>query len=354
MDNKEFKLHTLYFYISGGCNLACKHCWINPAQTNRDLNFEGVKEVVNQAAELGVSSIKLTGGEPFLRTDIFQILHFIKNKDLHVIIETNGTFIQDKEAVELKRLGIDFISVSIDSPEAEFHDDFRGVKGVFELTIRGVKVLKKTGFSPQVIASIYRRNVADIERLALFAQDLGASSLKINPIMSMGRAKDFSQEELLSIRELIDLEKYIQEDLQLRIKMPILLDIPPAFKKLSYIKVRSLTCRLLGMIGILSDGTISLCGIGEEIEELNMGHISKDRLKYIWKNHELLYNIRENIPDKLEGICRRCVWKKFCLGKCRAQTYNESRSLTAPFSFCQKAYELGYFPQTRIYNQVKC
>ncbi len=351
MDKKEFRLTTLYFYISGGCNLSCKHCWISPESKNGDLNSDGVKDVINQAVELGARNVKLTGGEPFLRKDIFQILQFIREKNLAVIIETNGTFIQEREAEELKRLGVGFISVSIDGPDAEFHDKLRGVKGAFEMAVRGIKALKKAGFSPQVIACIYRKNVSDIERLALLVQDLGAGSLKLNPIMQIGRGENFDKEkELLGVKELLELERYIQENLQPKVKLSILLDIPFAFKKLSYIKSNHSRCGLLGMIGILSDGTVSICGIGEEIKELNMGSIKKNRLRDIWEDNEILNFIRVNIPDKLEGICERCVFKRLCLGKCRAHAYHESKSLTAPFYFCQEAYESSFFPETRIIN----
>ena len=354
MNNKEFKLRSLYFYISGGCNLKCKHCWIEPDSSTGDLSLKEVKEVIRQTVELGATKVKLTGGEPFLRTDIFQILEFMKGKGLHIGIETNGTFIQEKEARELRRLNIDFISVSIDSPDEKVHDEFRGLKGAFKSTIRGLKALKKAGFSPQVIASVYRRNIADIERLALFVQGLGAGSLKINPInQQLGRARDFGPEELLGVKELIDFESYIQKTLQPKLKIPVLLSIPRAFKKLSYIQAHPFSCRLLEMIGILSDGTISLCGIGEKIEELNMGHINKDRLRDIWENHKLLNAIRENIPYRLEGICGRCVLRKICLGYCRALAYYRSKSLTAPYYFCQKAYESGYFPKSRIFPSIE-
>ncbi len=349
MQDRKYKLNTVYFYISGECNLSCRHCWINPRSKDADLGTEEVKEAINQAAELGARRIKFTGGEPFLREDIFQILEFVKSKNLKIIIETNGTLIGEKEAIELKRLKVSFISLSIDSADSSIHDKLRGLDGAFNLAIRGLRALKNTGFSPQVIACIYRGNISGVEKLALLAQAFGAGSLKLNPIMQIGRAEGFAKEEqLLKVEELIHFEKYIQGELQPKVKIPILLDIPMAFKTLAYIKKHSSSCGLFGIIGVLSDGAISLCGIGNEIKELNMGNIKTDRLKDVWLNNTVLNFIRENIPNNLEGICGKCIFRRFCLGKCRADAYHQSKSLTAPFSFCQEAYEKGLFPKTRI------
>jgi SynChlorMet cassette radical SAM/SPASM protein ScmF len=351
MEQKIFKLNTVYLYICGGCNLTCRHCWIKPESAANDLDLAEVKEAVDQIKEAGANTIKISGGEPFLRKDIFQALEYIRQKELKVIIETNGTLIREPEANQLKKLGVSFISVSIDSPDALFHDEFRGLNGAWDLAIRGAKALIKAGFSLQIIASIYRKNIADLERLALFAEGLGASSLKLNPISCTGRAEELiKSEEFLGIKELIDLENYSQNNLQPRLKIRLILDIPLAFKKISVIRNNRGTCGLLGMIGLLSDGTISLCGIGTTIDELNMGNIKTDRLKDVWENNPIVNFIRENIPAKLEGVCGNCIFKKLCLGKCRAAAYHDARSLTAPFFMCQEAYEQGLFPRTRLYQ----
>lgn len=350
MVKKDFKLGVIYFYITGGCNLRCRHCWITPDSTEGDMDTESIKEMIRQAKKMDVKNIKITGGEPFLRKDIFEILYFIKDNGIAMTMETNGTFIGDKEARELKKIGLSHISVSIDSFDPGFHDDFRGVKGSFSMAVNGVKALRKAGFRPQVIASIYRENVKDIKETALFAQSIGAESLKLNPITCVGRGENMHEDnELLSVEEILELESYIDKEVQPGINIPILLDIPLAFKKMSYIKKHKGTCGILNMIGMLSDGTISMCGIGKETPALNMGNIKKDRLEEVWRNNPVLLSIREGIPDKLEGVCSECIFKRLCLGKCRADAYHRAQSLTAPFHFCQEAFDRGLFPKTRMF-----
>ncbi len=350
MVKKDFKLATIYFYITGGCNLRCRHCWITPDSTEGDMDAGSVKEMICQAKEMDVKNIKITGGEPFLRKDIFEILHFMKDNGIAMTMETNGTFIGDKEAKELKKIGLSHISVSIDSFDPGFHDDFRGVKGSFSMAVDGVKALREAGFRPQVIASIYRKNVKDIKEIVLFVKSIGAGSLKLNPITCVGRGENmYKDNELLSVEEIIELERYIDKEVQPCINIPILLDIPPAFKKMSYVKKHRGTCGILNMIGVLSDGTISMCGIGKEVAALNMGNIKKDRLEEVWRNDPTLLSIREGIPDKLEGVCSECIFKRLCLGKCRADAYHRAQSLTAPFYFCQEAFDKGLFPEKRMF-----
>ncbi|MCM8787652.1 MAG: radical SAM protein [Candidatus Omnitrophica bacterium] len=92
----KYPLKSIYFYISGACNMNCKHCWIEPDFDDFSkasfLDLELFSDILEQAKPLGLVSIKLTGGEPLLHPKIFEILDIIKKYDLRLIIETNGTF----------------------------------------------------------------------------------------------------------------------------------------------------------------------------------------------------------------------------------------------------------------------
>ena len=95
----KFRLNCAYLYLSTYCNLKCRHCWINPhfspekALKNDELNMKTLIAALEECRELGMSSIKLTGGEPFLRKDIFDILEYGEKKGFNIIVLTNGTFL---------------------------------------------------------------------------------------------------------------------------------------------------------------------------------------------------------------------------------------------------------------------
>src|SRR5665647_644457 len=97
-DNDEYPLRTIYFYLTPECNLACRHCWIAPrlrhaSKATEYLPLTLFRSVIEQAILLGLTGIKLTGGEPLLHPDIMEILEIAREHDLEVTVETNGTLV---------------------------------------------------------------------------------------------------------------------------------------------------------------------------------------------------------------------------------------------------------------------
>ena len=107
------------------------------------------------------------------------------------------------------------------------------------------------------------------------------------------------------------------------------------------------TCGILRVLGVLSDGSYSLCGIGETVPELVFGHASRDALEEVWHNNSMLGELREGLPRRLKGICGECVMKGICEGHCLAQNYRLSRDFWSPFWFCEEADKEGLFPAAR-------
>jgi radical SAM protein with 4Fe4S-binding SPASM domain len=90
-----------------------------------------------------------------------------------------------------------------------------------------------------------------------------------------------------------------------------------------------------------------MCGIGVNVPELVYGQIGQDRIRDVWINNPELVKLRQDLPEKLEGVCSTCFFKEICLGNCVAENYFMYGRLTAPTWFCQKAAEMGLFPLTR-------
>ena len=107
-------------------------------------------------------------------------------------------------------------------------------------------------------------------------------------------------------------------------------------------------CGIRGILGVLAGGSYALCGIGETVPELVFGHASRDSLPDVWSGSPVLKEIREGMPHRLEGVCGECLMKGVCLGSCIAQNYYRSRSLWAPFWFCEEAMREGLFPEARL------
>lgn len=355
MDTAAYRLSTVYLYFKY-CNLSCRHCWINPPFSEEitvnddEASLDEIICALEECRSLGMKSIKLTGGEPFLRKDIFGLLDYLNKNNLRITVETNATLIRQEEARALKAANVWHVAVSLDGPDAVTHEALRKTAGSFNDTIQGIKALKETGLNLQVITCLWKGNRDKIQATARLAKELGANSLKINPIHRISRAQGMDEgAETLDVKEVLEYYNELDQMLDEEPLIKVIFDLPPAFRIIKNQQLEQLcACNLLHILGILGDGRVSLCGIGSSSETLVLGEIGKNRIKDIWENHPTLRELRDNVPQNLTGVCAKCMLKYYCLGKCRAEAYYTQGSLLAPLSFCQAAYEQGLFPQSRL------
>jgi SynChlorMet cassette radical SAM/SPASM protein ScmF len=355
-ENHEYALSSLYLYLTGGCNLHCAHCWLDPdflpqeEKVTNGLTADDVKKAVDEAKPLGLTNIKITGGEPFLCNEIFEILELVTAEELSVTIETNGTLIDRETAGFLARKGVTEVSVSIDSHRASFHDSFRGVKGALDQALKGVEHMVAAGINVQFIMSLVAENTGDIEGVMAMAGELGAGSFKVNPVMPIGRGGTLTQNgRTVPVEDLISLDKWAEGELAEKYDLNVCFAMPSAFKPMdSFLKSKNAECNILNILGIVSTGNISICGIGRDVTELVMGNIRKDSLADIWSGNTILTALRELVPHRMEGICGRCILKGVCFGACRADAFVLSGSLATPYWICQEAYDKGLFPEQRM------
>lgn len=356
--NIQYPLNTLYFYLTKGCNLFCRHCWVIPdfqgdKLTSTYLSAELFEDIINQAVPLGLSGVKLTGGEPLLNPEIMQILDIVRQKELSCTIETNATLCTTEIAASIASCKDPFVSVSLDGADAETHDWVRRVTGSFDKALKGIKCLLSVNIKPQIIMTVVRHNREDLKALVQLAESLGCDSVKFNILQPTARGEDMHKKgESLTIEELIHLGRWVENELASSTDLRVYFDHPLAFRPLSKIfgdnNYSQETCGIIGILGVLSDGSYALCGIGESIKELIFGNVKSDSLERIWLYNDILLMIREGLPSRLEGICKRCLMKHLCLGSCIAQNYYRSKSLFAPYYYCDEAFKAGLFPETRM------
>lgn len=349
-------LSSIYMYASGACNLNCAHCWINPEYqkegetSSLHLDPALVEKALTQGKPLGLSSVKLTGGEPLLNPRIKEIIELISSEGMSIIIETNGTLVDKNMAQFLastEKFG--FISVSLDGADAETHEELRRVEGSFDKAVQGIRNLVEVGIRPQMICTLHRKNVSQIREIIALAKSLGCASVKLNHVQHVGRGRDFDNELSLSVLEIINLNDQLEEELISSAGIPIVLDIPFAFQKPTrFLRSRPGKCNIHNIIGLLANGDLALCGIGSSVEDLVYGNLNTDNIEDIWENSPKLAELRRLIPDELEGICSKCIHKRFCKGTCVAGNYNATGKLNSPYSFCDTAERLGLFPESRM------
>lgn len=349
-------LTTMYMYTSGACNLNCSHCWIDPdflvegARSSLHLSLDLVAKALFQGKPLGLRSVKLTGGEPLLNPRIGEIIRHISDNGMSITIETNGTLVTEGFAALLAATkGFSFISVSLDGADAKTHDALRRVEGAFEKAVQGVRNLVGAGIRPQLICTLHRNNVSQIREVVRLAETLGCDSVKFNHVQGTGRGKGFDSGLALSVPEIIQLDRFFEDEIVPSSDIQVLPDIPFAFQKPArFLRSSPGRCDIHHIIGLLANGDLALCGIGTSVEELKYGNLNDDGLDDIWKGSPKLAELRRLIPEQLEGICSKCIHKAFCKGMCVAGNFNTSGKLNAPYHFCHTAEKLGLFPEARI------
>jgi SynChlorMet cassette radical SAM/SPASM protein ScmF len=353
-----YPLTTLYLYLTDKCNLFCRHCWIQPQSpepqpTFSFLSLKDVTAVIEQALPLGLTGVKLTGGEPLLHPEIKEILELLRIKELDCSIETNGTLCTPEIAALIAAGNHSLVSVSLDGAEPETHEWIRRTPGCFQTALEGLKNLVGAGLRPQIIMTVMRRNQEQLEAVVRLGERMGVGSIKFNVLQPLARGLDvYEAGEALHIGELIKLGRWVESELSARTTLPLFFHQPAAFRPLSKVLSEDSgpcdCCGIQGILGVLANGVYALCGIGQSVPELVFGQVTAVPLRTVWKNSPKLLELRQGLPERLQGICGQCLMKHLCLGSCIAQSYARTKSFWGPFWFCEMAEKLGLFPESRL------
>jgi SynChlorMet cassette radical SAM/SPASM protein ScmF len=311
----SYPLNSIYFYLNKSCNLACRHCWIDPHHTNSrttsdSLPFSKFKSIIYEALPLGLSTVKLSGGEPLLHARISEILQFLQKIRVKVLIETNGILITPQLAHEISQCNKPFISIGFDGSNPEIHEWVRGAKGCFQSAFTGFQNCVTVGLHPQLVFTLMKKNCDDLQNFINFAERSGASSIKINVVQPIARGKTLEEKgEILGIEQYVRIGEYIERNRHKLANIPIIYSHPPAFRPLSTILEHECgcdVCGIKGILGVLNDGSFSLCGIGMTEPCLVLTCDSNTTLAELWDSDHILAKIRNGLPDNLQGVCKRC------------------------------------------------
>ncbi|MCK9233349.1 MAG: SynChlorMet cassette radical SAM/SPASM protein ScmF [Syntrophales bacterium] len=355
---KDYPLNQIYFYLTGGCNLNCRHCWIEPRKAQAGKPFpaldpEMFQGIINEAIPMGLKGVKLTGGEPLLHPQIGVMIDIVRKNRLNLSMETNGTLCTKDIAAKMAECRNLSVSVSLDGADATTHEWVRGRKGCFQETLEGIGHLVRAGIRPQIIMTVMRCNRDQMADLVRLAETLNAASVKFNVLQPTARGlKMHEASEGLDVGELISTGTWVDEELSATTKLDLYFHQPPAFRSLGRMFGKGgdgcYSCGILGILGVLSDGSYALCGIGTTVPELIFGRAGQDPLEKVWRDNSTLNEIRQGLPERLTGVCASCVMKQICSGSCLAQNYYRSGNLWAPFWYCEEARSQGLFPESRL------
>lgn len=160
--------------ITWRCNERCVHCYLDH-DGKGEMSIAEIKDVIRQLAESGTFFLSISGGEPLLRRDCFEILEYARSLRFNVKLKTNAVMIGPKEAQRLRELGIEQIQISVYSHRAEIHDAITKLPGSLKRTLNAIRLLRAEGLKVSITHVMMQQNASDGMAVRQLAQDLGVA-----------------------------------------------------------------------------------------------------------------------------------------------------------------------------------
>lgn len=179
------------------CNLRCLHCYATatPHAQEGELTTEEGKSFLEDIARYDCPVILFSGGEPFLRKDIFELIEYAESLGLRAVISTNGTLITEEKARAAKKAGVKYIGVSLDGLE-QVNDRFRGVDGAFKKAVAGMQNSLKAGIKTGLRFTITKHNQEDLSGVLLKLKEIGVDRCCVYHLDYTGRGKEIVEHDL--------------------------------------------------------------------------------------------------------------------------------------------------------------
>ncbi|MBA3003495.1 MAG: radical SAM protein [Desulfurivibrio sp.] len=343
----EFEPKWIAWEITRRCNLKCVHCRSSSgleAKGHPDFTLDEAKRVLDDIASYGKPVVVLSGGEPLLRADVFEIAAYGTSLGLRMCLATNGTLVTQEICDKIKEVGIRMVSLSLDGASAKVHDDFRCQPGAFGGTINAAKLFKENGIQFLINSSFTKRNQDEIPKIYQLAKELGATAWYMFMIVPTGRGEDI-MDELIAPE---DYEKLLVWHYEMEKGEKDILVRPTCAP--NYYRVvlqqakeqgddferRTLQFSTGGAKGCLAGQLISLIDVDGNVLPcsyfpLAAGNIREKSFKEIWEKSELFHDLRNFKAYK--GRCGSCEYVNVC-GGCRARAYAVTGDYMAEEPYC--------------------
>ena len=336
------------------CNLKCVHCYTDSEACKypNELSTDQCKEVLRDLAEFKVPAVLFSGGEPLARPDLFELAEYARSLNLHVVASTNGTLITPAIAQRFKDLGFAYVGISLDSAIPSVHDDFRGVKGAFERTMRGFRNCVEVGQKVGLRLTLTRHTATNLDRLFEFIEKENIDRACFYHLCPAGRGKELMALSPAQSRAAVDTIITRTADLLSRGKRVEVLTVDNACDG-PYLYLRMLkenhprAEQVLDMIS-WNGGARYSSGVGianidfygnVHADQFSMfrtfGNVKNRKFSQIWRDTSdpIMAGLKDRLP-LLEGRCSKCRFKEVCGGSLRARAEVTTGNPWAPDPLC--------------------
>ena len=312
-----YKPSLISWNLTKKCNLRCPHCYMEAGRpAERELTTDECLALIDEMQALGTEMLILTGGEPLLRKDIYDIARYASGRGLWVVMGTNGVLVTDAVARKMVECGIQGVGISIDSIDPEKHNRFRGGPNAWEYSVRALDVCRAHGLEVLIQTTVMAMNYDEIPELLAFARERGAWSFNLYFLVQTGRGQLMND---LSPERTDAMLAYLAEEQARYRPMLVRSKCAPQFKQIAYAKglggLESSGCMAgTGYCRITPEGDVTPCPYMTVVA----GNVLEQSFTEIWHTAPMLQELRD--AERLKGRCGRCAFKNLCGGcRCRAQ-----------------------------------
>lgn len=300
------------------CPLKCSHCYVDAGGEEADgvLSTQEAFSVIDQIRAVGTPVVVLSGGEPLLRPDVYDIARYGTGKGLRMAMGTSGYLIGHETAGKLAAAGVRAVAISLDSDDAATHDSFRGVEGVWERAVQAIGHCRDAGMNVRINMSVMRPDISEVEGVIGLGSSLSVRDYQLFFPVPTGRARQAGSRSPEEYEELIRqvLIRYRDSDLNIRPTCA------PQFRRIADELGIAGPARGRGCLAgitycrIFANGDVTPC----PYLPVSAGNVRTIPFSGIWNNSLLFAALRD--PGRLTGKCGRCGFKTIC-GGCRARAY---------------------------------
>lgn len=327
---------VIAYNCTSRCNLNCLHCYSSSTtdQDNSELSTADAKQLIRQLAEANCPVVLFTGGEPLLRTDLFELLTEARQLSLRTVLSTNGTLIDQPAAEKLAEVGVSYVGISIDGEES-FHDKFRQSPGCFEAALTGIENCQKANLKTGLRFTITKQNIEQIPAAFDIAAKANIRRICFYHLVKVGRAKNLDDQSPASQQPRTAVDKIIEKTKQAarnnlidevltvgnHADGPYLLLKMTAEANPLYEKAQQL---LLANGGNKTGEKIACVGWDGNVypdqfwRNYSLGNIKDKSFAQIWDNpaNPVLEKLRRK-SEFADKRCRICKWFDLCKGNFR-------------------------------------
>ena len=329
-----YQMKEVCIELLGACKQNCIFC-CGGDRASQELKPVEITKVLSEAKSYGASVFSISGGEPLLYQDLFNVMDFAKDLGYQLALYTSGVeskgFLDENLANKLAdrygREEAEFkIIFNLQGSKANTHDRLVGVEGAFDLTIRSIKNCVRESIWVEVHFVPMTANWREILEVAEVCENLGVKRLSPLRLMMQGRATR-KRELMLTKQEFMRLQllflKLIEDHAKGHRKAETRLGHPIDFTFLIDPRREIRSCR--GGIDapyVQPDGTCDVCPAFKDFANYHAGNIRERSFAAIWSESPIFKDFRHFIASGWKGIggaCSDCPYLKFCKGKCTAQ-----------------------------------